>query len=52
MKQNIKQYNIEPAKGQALLKFQGRIFPKTMDLFEVETIEEIKPKKNGKIEKK
>ncbi|MBU3978761.1 site-specific DNA-methyltransferase [Patescibacteria group bacterium] len=44
MKTKIKSYNIEPARGQALLKFQGRIFPKSMDLFEAETVEEIKQK--------
>jgi len=40
-----KQYNITPAKGQALLNFQGRIYPKSVDLYEVEKVEEVKAKK-------
>ena len=39
-------YNLSPAKGQALLNFQGRIFPKMVDLFDVELIEEVR--QNGK----
>lgn len=44
----IKKYNITPAKGQALLSFQGRIMPSDkieMRLFEMEKLEEIKGKK-------
>ena len=37
-----KQYNITPAKGQALLNFQGRRFPDKVDLFEAEVIEEMR----------
>ncbi|HPD57907.1 MAG TPA: site-specific DNA-methyltransferase [Smithellaceae bacterium] len=37
-----KQYNITPAKGQALLNFQGRRFPDKVDLFEAEVIEEVR----------
>jgi len=44
MKTKPKSYNIEPARGQALLKFQGRIFPKSMDLFDAEIIEEARQK--------
>ena len=37
-----KQYNITPAKGQALLNFQGRRFPDKIDVFETELIEEVR----------
>ena len=37
-----KQYNITPAKGQALLNFQGRRYPDKVDLFETEKIEEVR----------
>ncbi len=37
-----KQYNITPAKGQALLSFQGRRFPDKIDVFETELIEEVR----------
>ena len=40
-----KQYNITPARGQALLSFQGRKFPEKIDLFETELIEEVRGKK-------
>lgn len=40
-----RQYNITPAKGQALLSFQGRRFPEKIDLFETELIEEVRGKK-------
>lgn len=40
-------YNIEPAKGQALLKFQGRLMPKQIELFETEKIEEVRQDKKG-----
>jgi len=39
-----KKYNLTPAEGQALLNFQGRIYPETMTLFETDLIEEIKQK--------
>lgn len=41
------QYNITPAKGQALLNFQGRRLPERMTLFETELIEEVRASKNG-----
>lgn len=40
MMKTPKQYNITPAKGQALLNFQGRRFPDKIDVFETELIEE------------
>ncbi len=46
--QKPKSYNITPAKGQALLNFQGRLLPSNnieMQLFETEVVEEIKGKK-------
>ena len=49
-----KQYNISPAKGQALLNFQGRRYPDTMDVFETDVIEEVraaKPKNKTLYEK-
>jgi adenine-specific DNA-methyltransferase len=45
MKKKPKQYNITPAKGQALLNFQGRRYPDKVDLFETEKIEEVRNKK-------
>ena len=36
-----KQYNITPAKGQALLNFQGRRFPDKIVAFETELIEQV-----------
>lgn len=44
-----KQYNITPAKGQALLNFQGRRFPDKIDVFETELIEEVR---NTKVKEK
>jgi len=42
-------YNLTPARGQAILNFQGRIFPETVELFETEITEEIRQKdKQGK----
>ena len=38
----LRQYNITPAKGQALLNFQGRRFPDKIDIFEAEVIEKVK----------
>jgi adenine-specific DNA-methyltransferase len=46
--QKPKPYNISPAKGQALLNYQGRLQPSQnieMQLFETEVIEEIKAKR-------
>lgn len=40
-----KQYNLTPAKGQALLNFQGRRYPDKVDVFETELIEEIRSSK-------
>lgn len=40
-----KTYNLTPARGQALLNFQGRIYPKTVELFETEVIEEVRQDK-------
>ncbi|MFH1005307.1 MAG: site-specific DNA-methyltransferase, partial [Bacteroidota bacterium] len=37
-------YTIEPAKGQALLNFQGRRLPDKIDLFETTLIEEVRQK--------
>ena len=42
-------YNLTPAEGQALLNFQGRLYPKTINLFETETIEKINQKKNKQL---
>jgi len=41
--------NLTPARGQALLNFQGRIFPKKIELFETALIEEVR--NNNKIGK-
>ncbi len=38
------QYNISPAKGQALLNFQGRRFPDKVELFETILIEQVRQK--------
>lgn len=38
-------YNLTPARGQALLNFQGRRYPDTVELFETELIEEVKSTK-------
>ncbi len=43
-----KTYNIAPAKGQALLNFQGRRFPDKIDVFETELIEEVRNTKAKK----
>ena len=44
-----KEYNLTPAKGQAILNFQGRLFPKTVKLFEIKKIEEVKPKRQNQL---
>ncbi|MDD2387212.1 MAG: site-specific DNA-methyltransferase [Bacteroidales bacterium] len=41
------EYNITPARGQALLNFQGRRLPQKITLFETNLIEEVRPSKNG-----
>ncbi len=41
------EYNITPAKGQALLNFQGRRLPEKITLFETKLIEKVRPSKNG-----
>src|SRR5689334_6343632 len=41
-------YNLTPARGQALLNFQGRIFPKTLELFETKLIENVRQKEKQK----
>src|SRR3989344_6992677 len=49
--QKPKKYNLTPARGQALLNYQGRLQPSQsveMQLFETEVIEEIKSKKQDK----
>lgn len=48
-------YNLSPARGQALLNFQGRLYPDKVELFETEVIEEVRSKEKPsqlKIEKK
>ncbi len=50
--QKPKSYNITPAKGQALLNYQGRLLPSQkieMQLFETEVIEEIKQRGQKKL---
>lgn len=38
-------YTLSPARGQALLNFQGRLFPSAqMEVFETDTIEEVRQK--------
>src|SRR3989338_2325715 len=49
--QKPKAYHISPAKGQALLNYQGRLQPSQnieMQLFETEVIESVKSKKQEK----
>ena len=41
MKEPI-EYTIEPARGQALLNFQGRRLPDHIELFETSLIEEVR----------
>jgi len=45
-------YNISPAKGQALLNFEGRRYPEAVELFETQLIEEVRPTKEAKLFKK
>ena len=44
MRKKTKQYNLTPAKGQALLNFEGRLFPDSASIFEVEVVEEVRTK--------
>ena len=39
-----KKYNLSPAEGQALLNFQGRLYPETVNLFETDLVEEVEQK--------
>ena len=41
-----KEYNIQPARGQALLNFQGRLKPTSMPFYEADLIEEVKQESN------
>ncbi len=41
------EYNITPAKGQALLNFQGRRLPQKITLFETKLLEKVNSSKNG-----
>ena len=47
----LKKYNLTPAEGQALLNFQGRLYPETMNLFETDLVEEVKQKTEKLTEK-
>ena len=51
MKKPIK-YNLSPAKGQALLNFEGRRYPDCIELYETQIIEEVRPDKESKLFKK
>ena len=42
-----KTYNLTPAKGQALLNFQGRRMPDSVEIYETEVIEEVRQKKHA-----
>lgn len=44
-----KRYTLEPAKGQAILRFEGRRFPDSVELFETSVVEEIRQKKDKKL---
>jgi len=44
--QKPRPYSITPAKGQALLTFQGRRFPEKVDLFETDIMEEVRTAKH------
>lgn len=44
-----KRYTLEPAKGQAILRFEGRRFPDSVELFETGVAEEIRQKKDKKL---
>lgn len=44
---NPKHYNLTPAKGQALLNYQGRLYPDKVELFETKLIEEVRQQKKS-----
>ena len=46
MKQT-KTYNLTPAKGQAILNFQGRRMPDSVEMYETELVEEVRQKKQA-----
>lgn len=48
MANKVKTYNLSPARGQALLNYQGRRMPKPMPLYETELLERVRPKAAGK----
>ena len=51
MSSKKKFYTLQPARGQALLSFQNRRFPKAkMELFEVEKIEEVRATEKQQLE--
>ena len=51
MSSKKKFYTLQPARGQALLSFQNRLFPKAkMELFEVEKIEEVRATEKQQLE--
>jgi len=43
-----KSYRVAPAKGQALLSFEGRRLPENIEVFEAEVIEKVRSKKAKK----
>lgn len=49
--QKPKSYTIQPSRGQALLNFQGRRYPDTVELFETDVIEEVRQEKKEKSDK-
>lgn len=44
MRKKIKPYSVSPAKGQALLSYDGRRAPEKLPSFETETVEEVRRK--------
>ncbi len=48
MAKKIREYTITPARGQALLSFQGRRFPDAVTVFEATLREEVRAKKTSK----
>lgn len=44
-----KRYTLEPAKGQAILRFEGRRMPDSVELFETSVIEEVRAKYDNKL---
>ena len=47
MKKSVQSYNVTPAAGQALLSFQGRLFPERMVVFEAELVEKVRTTKTS-----